>query len=89
MLQKSQEGLLRSLLCQILHRRPALIPIAYPGAWRLYSLEEADALSNSEPPDPTAKIDLSNKGLVSTLVKLCEELAKSGSQNLFLHRWPG
>lgn len=83
MLQKSQEGLLRSLLCQILDRRPDLIPRAYPGAWQLYSLGETDALSNSWPLDPTAKIDLSNKGLMSTLVKLCEELAKSGSKICF------
>lgn len=35
-LQKSQEGLLRSILYQILRQSPNLIPYASPGLWRKY-----------------------------------------------------
>lgn len=88
MLQKTQEGLLRSLLLQILHRRPELIPKAYPGIWRLYYPEESKATAVDDFGDcqasvPTTKVDMSIKSLSSTLVRLCKELAKSDSKICF------
>lgn len=35
-MQKSQNGLLRSILFQILEQRPKLIPVAYPNQWKYY-----------------------------------------------------
>jgi hypothetical protein len=41
-IQKSQNGLLRSLLFQILVQQPKLIPIVFPNSWRKYQARELE-----------------------------------------------
>lgn len=88
MLQKSQEGLLRTVLYQILQRRPNLIPKAYPETWRLYFPEEAgtqgvEESSKHDTSSLMARLNMTSKNLMLTLVKLCNELAKSNSKICF------
>ncbi|KAJ4176077.1 hypothetical protein NW767_015565 [Fusarium falciforme] len=67
-LQKSQEGLLRSLVYQILRQCPEMIPKAYPNTWRLCFPEDMVApYEGSGSTSSSAIIPLSVKGLLATL----------------------
>lgn len=81
-LQKSQEGLLRSLVYQILRQRPGIISTAYSYAWRLYFTENG----GSTPihfEDQRQLVPLDAKGLHVTLQAICSELVASGSKLCF------
>jgi hypothetical protein len=65
-LQKSQEGLLRSLLYQILRKCPDYIRLIFPGAWRLYNPTGMDV-----PRDANTEIPDDMEGLMDALTHTC------------------
>jgi NACHT domain len=83
-LQKSQEGLLRSLLYDILRQYPDIIPQAYPNIWRLYFPEGNDWRPHvTIPKGPGATIPLSVHGLLNTLGVISNVAMESDSKFLF------
>lgn len=67
-LQKSQEGLLRSIVYQILRQCPELIPQAYASTWRVYFTQEDRSWRAANPAiSPPALMSLSVQGLLDTL----------------------
>ena len=83
-LQKSQEGLLRSLIYQLLRQCPDMIPQVYPNAWRLLFPEPnnpGQAVSISE--TSSAMISLSVQGLLETLRALSSALVDSEAKFCF------
>lgn len=83
-LQKSQEGLLRSLVYQILRQCPDFIPQTYPNAWRLcFPGDQQVAQSVSTLENPSISISLGVPGLLATIRTLCDLAAKSESKFCF------
>jgi hypothetical protein len=83
-LQKSQEGLLRSLLYEILRQYPDIIPQAYPNTWRLYFPEGNDWRPGvTIPKGSGATIALSVHGLLDTLEVISNVAMESDSKFLF------
>ena len=81
-LQKSQEGLLRSILSQILRQYPDYIQMVYTATWRHYSTESAGFTSNGgNSLDSELPLDLS--GLMDALKRTCKLLTQA-SKRLFL-----
>ncbi|KAI1112416.1 hypothetical protein F5Y14DRAFT_272241 [Nemania sp. NC0429] len=83
-LQKSQEGLMRSLLYQILRHCPDLIPVAYPSIWSLQSLEnntETQGLLLSA--SKGLLVPLSDTGLRETLQKISLRARESQTKFCF------
>lgn len=81
-LQKSQEGLLRTLVYQILRQCPDMIPQAYPNTWKLYCPEESSTMENvSISRSAGATMPLSIHGLLTTLKTICK--ASQGSEAKF------
>ncbi len=62
-LQKSQVGLLRALLLDVLNRRPDLVPVLFPGLYRSLISEQA-----------SGSIDLTYKELRSAFLTLCSSI---------------
>ncbi|CAN9325623.1 unnamed protein product [Alternaria alternata] len=75
-LQKSQEGLLRSLLYQILRQCPNCIRLAFPGVWQYYNLTDTgnsanqDIALNTEMPQTVPE-------LLDALTRVCDLHTKS------------
>jgi hypothetical protein len=83
-LQKSQEGLLRSLLYEILRQYPDIIPQAYPNTWRFYFPEGNDWRPGvTIPKSSGATIPLSVHGLLDTLEVISNVAMESDSKFLF------
>ncbi|KAF2994707.1 hypothetical protein E8E13_003077 [Curvularia kusanoi] len=74
-LQKSQEGLLRSLLYQILRQYPDQIRLVFPGAWRLYN---SDHPPHRDGVDLLLEFDIPStiSGLIDALARTCQGLIK-------------
>lgn len=83
-LLKSQEGLLRSLIYQVLCKCPDMIKFAYPKTWGLFFPEEAsDACGTMSSVTSSATISLSVDGLLDTLTVLCSSAVESGIRFCF------
>ncbi|KAG8165596.1 hypothetical protein KVR01_004148 [Diaporthe batatas] len=83
-LQKSQEGLLRSIVYQILRQCPDLIPQTYPNTWRLCFPEDQHptrAVSTTE--SASALVPLSVLGLLATIRTVCDLAAQSEAKFCF------
>ncbi|KAI1382477.1 hypothetical protein F4677DRAFT_26786 [Hypoxylon crocopeplum] len=78
-LQKSQVGLLRSLMYQILRQCPDMIAHAYPTTWKLLDYENNNMVLNSATRSfgPSDGIPLTVEGLLQALRTVCS-LAESG-----------
>jgi hypothetical protein len=74
-LQKSQEGLLRSLLYQILRQYPDQIRLVFPGAWKVY---DSNHSSHRDVVDIPLEFDIPStiSGLIDALAHTCEGLIK-------------
>ncbi|ROW11192.1 hypothetical protein VMCG_01135 [Cytospora schulzeri] len=71
-LLNSQEGLLRSLIYQVLGQCPDMIRVAYPKAWGLFFPEEASAAYGTRNFEASsAMVSLSVESLLATLGVLC------------------
>lgn len=82
-LQKSQVGLLRSLVYQILRQRPDMISQAYPQVWRLW-FPEAGVSQSTHNLDRGELIPLQDvKSLHSTLQAILTQLVASGAKLCF------
>jgi hypothetical protein len=77
-LQKSQEGLLRSLLYQVLRKCPDYIHLVFPGAWRLHNPTDIEVSgdANTEIPDDI-------EGLMDALKRTCILLTRSEKRLCF------
>ncbi|KAI1153726.1 hypothetical protein F4825DRAFT_473754 [Nemania diffusa] len=83
-LQKSQEGLMRSLLYQILCHCPDLIPVAYPSIWGLQNLESNTGGQGLLPlPNKHLVVSLSDIGLRETLRKISSRARASQTKFCF------
>jgi hypothetical protein len=83
-LQKSQEGLLRSLLYEILRQYPDIIPQAYPNTWRFYFPEGNEWRPGvTAPKGSGATIPLSVHGLLDKLEVISNVAMESDSKFLF------
>lgn len=84
-LQKSQEGLLRTLVYQILRQCPDMIPQAYPTTWQLYCPEESSTMkTRSIARSAGATVLLSIQGLLTTLQSICKAAQDSEAKFCFL-----
>lgn len=82
-LQKSQVGLLRSLLYQILRQRPDMISQAYPQVWKLW-FPEAGVSQSIHNLDQGELIPLQDvKSLYATLQAMSSQLVASGAKLCF------
>ncbi|KZM21496.1 uncharacterized protein EKO05_0006186 [Ascochyta rabiei] len=81
-LQKSQEGLLRSLLYQILRQCPEQIRLVFPGTWRSYNGSHA---SRSDGTDVSLEPDMPSSipGLMDALARTCDTLTRSHKRFCF------
>lgn len=84
-LQKSQEGLLRSLVYQILRQCPDMIPLAYPNAWRVYFAEDGVPIDapTAHSKDLDFRINLTVPGLLATLRDICTAAVASDTRLYF------
>ncbi|KAI1159956.1 hypothetical protein F5B18DRAFT_664191 [Nemania serpens] len=83
-LQKSQEGLMRSLLYQILRHCPDLIPVAYPSIWSLQNLENnTDTQGLLVSATKGLLVPLSETGLRDTLRKISSRARESQTKFCF------
>ncbi|KAF2993397.1 hypothetical protein E8E13_001087 [Curvularia kusanoi] len=73
-LQKSQEGLLRSLLYQLLRKHPDSIRQVFPGAWQLYSRDMSMAHDHLSKMQALDIADIPR--LISALQRTCDLLAQ-------------
>jgi hypothetical protein len=81
-LQKSQEGLLRSLLFEILRKCPDMIAEAYPRTWRLFASEPVDPTSSNNE-NGTLAVTPSVPALLETIRNLGTVAAESGYKFCF------
>ncbi|KAJ4346643.1 uncharacterized protein N0V89_010574 [Didymosphaeria variabile] len=81
-LQKSQEGLLRSIIYQILRQRPEYIRLVFPGVWSVYDTDNTrPSASEGSGVDPELPVD--EEGWFNALKCTCKLLTQSGKR-LFL-----
>lgn len=81
-LQKSQEGLLRSIVYQILRKRPDLIQTLFPELWRLCNSPK-DWESREPVLRAKAALLLDLSGLLGTLSRTCQLLTHSKTRFCF------
>ncbi|KAK8075657.1 hypothetical protein PG997_010320 [Apiospora hydei] len=83
-LQKSHEGLLRSLVYQVLRTRPDLIPRVYPDIWLLYFPSE-DGSTKRDPKHANTGNTISSTvdALLVVLADICAAVVDSGSKICF------
>ncbi|KAH7339188.1 hypothetical protein BKA66DRAFT_507058, partial [Pyrenochaeta sp. MPI-SDFR-AT-0127] len=82
-IQKSQEGLLRSLLFDILRQNPNLIAQVYPNIWRLLSPSNHGPVATSSN-NTAVRVSLSIQGLLETLRAASTAAAGSDTKFCFL-----
>ncbi|KAJ4363073.1 hypothetical protein N0V83_010193 [Neocucurbitaria cava] len=82
-IQKSQEGLLRSLLFDILRQNPDLIPQVYPNIWRLFFSSRIIA-DTSTSRSNAVTMSLSVPGLLDALKVACNIAAGLDTRFCFL-----
>ncbi|KAJ4335569.1 hypothetical protein N0V95_008865 [Ascochyta clinopodiicola] len=82
-LQKSQEGLLRSLLYQILRQCPDQIQFVFPGAWRSYSGSRDSHSDGTEVLLLESDMPSSISGLMDALARTCNTLTRSHKRFCF------
>jgi hypothetical protein len=81
-LQRSQEGLIRSLLYQTLRSRPDLIQVLFPDAWRHCSVPTTTGALVTDPV-AAVRFPLDTQSLLGSLTKLCCLLAASETRVCF------
>ncbi|KAH6114436.1 hypothetical protein HBI69_124190 [Parastagonospora nodorum] len=81
-LQKSQEGLVRSLLYQVLRKCPDNIRLVFPGAWRLYK-GNGDVEPHSTDSTLATEVPLDMRGLLNALKHTCAFLEQSDRRLCF------
>jgi hypothetical protein len=81
-LQKSQKGLIRTLLYQILRKCPSYMCAVFPGVWQMLN---PDDLANVKSADYTLDVGLPNdvQGLLEALKRTCDLLTETDKRLCF------